>query len=406
MPRRSNTKEFIEKCLNFGLIEFDYSKVNYINNSTKVSIGCPKHGFFEITPNEFLSKNQKIKCPTCRNEIRFQKYGHFKLKYTEKEYLDKIHKNLKNENINLDLSDLRHSYATEKIKIHCNIHGDFYIAANSFVEYCDCKYCKKERTKKELNLKKMNVFLEKAKKKYPNIDYSIIKPCEKEKTEQYDIICPEHGKVRVFSDTFLKKGCPFCDDPNVKYRHTRRDYTQEQFLYEIKKVYGDKFDTSNTVYKNWNTKVKLVCPKHGEFLREPWRLIKEHRGCPKCNESLIEKDLMKYLDEIKLKYVYQYRNKEILGLKTLDFFLPDYNIAIECHGRQHFFENSIFNIQNLTREEIINHDKEKYNMCLEKNLKVFYFSYYKCEDYFTKVYNSKDELIRDIINYSINERLL
>ena len=49
------TKEdFIKKAIaKFGN-KYDYSKVNYINNHTKICIICPEHGEFEIEPNNFI----------------------------------------------------------------------------------------------------------------------------------------------------------------------------------------------------------------------------------------------------------------------------------------------------------------------------------------------------------------
>ena len=63
-PNKSNTKKFIEKCLQkFPDKNYDYSKVNYINNYTKVTIICPIHGPFEIRPADFL---RQTGCPMCK----------------------------------------------------------------------------------------------------------------------------------------------------------------------------------------------------------------------------------------------------------------------------------------------------------------------------------------------------
>ena len=45
---------------------YDYSKINYINNSTKIIIGCKKygHGDFKQTPQNHLSGRG---CPRCQN---------------------------------------------------------------------------------------------------------------------------------------------------------------------------------------------------------------------------------------------------------------------------------------------------------------------------------------------------
>lgn len=45
---------------------YDYSKIEYVNNSTKVKVGCPIHGEFYQEPNSHLSGNG---CPKCGNNI-------------------------------------------------------------------------------------------------------------------------------------------------------------------------------------------------------------------------------------------------------------------------------------------------------------------------------------------------
>ena len=61
--RVTNTEEFIYKANKIHKNKYNYSKVNFINYSTKVEILCPKHGSFYQRPNDHLSGNG---CPHCR----------------------------------------------------------------------------------------------------------------------------------------------------------------------------------------------------------------------------------------------------------------------------------------------------------------------------------------------------
>lgn len=54
---------FLEKAKKIHHNMYDYSKVKYNNNHTKVCIVCPKHGEFWMTPNAHIS--QKQNCPKC-----------------------------------------------------------------------------------------------------------------------------------------------------------------------------------------------------------------------------------------------------------------------------------------------------------------------------------------------------
>ena len=59
-------KTFINNATRIHKGEFDYSKVKYINNHTKVIIICPKlnHGEFKQVPSSHLSKRG---CPICKS---------------------------------------------------------------------------------------------------------------------------------------------------------------------------------------------------------------------------------------------------------------------------------------------------------------------------------------------------
>lgn len=47
---------------------YDYSKVSYVNNTTKIEIGCPHHGTFFQTPMAHLMEN-RIPCPGCSSSV-------------------------------------------------------------------------------------------------------------------------------------------------------------------------------------------------------------------------------------------------------------------------------------------------------------------------------------------------
>ena len=50
---------FIEKAKQIHGDKYDYSKVEYVNNRTKVCIICPEHGEFWQTPDNHL-KGKKL----------------------------------------------------------------------------------------------------------------------------------------------------------------------------------------------------------------------------------------------------------------------------------------------------------------------------------------------------------
>ena len=57
--------------------------------------------------------------------------------------------------------------------------------------------------------------------------------------------------------------------------------TTEEFIAKAKAVHGDRYDYSKVQYIDMNTKVCIVCKKHGEFKQRPSNHI-AGRGCTKC----------------------------------------------------------------------------------------------------------------------------
>lgn len=67
MAKRLTSSDFISRASKLYGDKYDYSKINFINTSTKVCINCPEHGDFWITPNNFMSGH---KCPACSGRER------------------------------------------------------------------------------------------------------------------------------------------------------------------------------------------------------------------------------------------------------------------------------------------------------------------------------------------------
>jgi len=60
--------------------------------------------------------------------------------------------------------------------------------------------------------------------------------------------------------------------------------TTEDFITKAKEVHGDKFDYSLVTYIGAHTKVKIICPIHGEFTQPPNDHLKGF-GCCKCSRK-------------------------------------------------------------------------------------------------------------------------
>ena len=109
-----NKEEFINKSIELHGNKYDYSKVEYNGNKTKVIIICKEHGEFLQKPNGHLSGDGCVKCSIITNADRNRKtleqfiidakYVHGdKYEYSKSEYKN----------------------SREKIIIICKIHGEF-----------------------------------------------------------------------------------------------------------------------------------------------------------------------------------------------------------------------------------------------------------------------------------------
>ena len=208
-------------------------------------------------------------------------------------------------------------------------------------------------------------FIEEAKKMHGDrYDYSKVKYVNTRR--KVCIICPKHGEFWQIPASHLSgRGCRYCAD-NIK-RST------EEFIRKSKKIHGNKYDYSKVQYINNSTKVCIICPEHGKF----WQVPSSHlrgKGCPNCNESQMEKNTANFLEENNIEYIRQARKTDLvwLGRQSLDFYLPKYNIAIECQGIQHFESVAFFGGKREYSDEL-KRDLSKYNKCLSNNVNLIYY---------------------------------
>jgi Zn finger protein HypA/HybF involved in hydrogenase expression len=102
--------------------------------------------------------------------------------------------------------------------------------------------------------------------------------------------------------------------------------TLEETIKDFKKVHGNKYNYSNVIYKNSNTKVEIICYKHGSFWMTPNKHKLKH-GCPNCSKYKV-----KTLDETILKFKKVHGNK--YNYSKVNFINTNTKIEIICsiHG--------------------------------------------------------------------------
>ena len=288
-----------------------------------------------------------------------------------------------------------------KILFKCNICNNFFEQTpHDHLSGYGCPHCAKNKKKTT------EEFILEAQKIHGN-KYDYNKVTYKNKDTKVCIICPKHGEFWMTPHNHLqgKQNCPFCKGENVRKRSLK---TKEQFIKESISIHGNKYDYSKVEYINNQTKVCIICPKHGEFWQAPYHHLNKH-GCPYCKNSILEEEIERLLVTNNINFE---REKKFEWLKSkkqlrLDFFLPDYNVAIECQGIQHFKPINFGSINNTNENVIkqynktIERDTIKYDLCKKNGIKILYYGRYNNSDGYT-LYNDKKELLKIIQNEKVS----
>lgn len=147
--RRINTESFIKRAMKIHGTQYDYSKVNYVNNHTGVVIICPVHGEFIQLPQHHLKGSGCPKCNQERNaENRLMNTKQFVLRAKQ------IHGD------KYDYGKVVYTNSRTKVLITCPLHGDFYQTPSLHLRGAGCMKCAIESRRKKTRDIWMDVFNE------------------------------------------------------------------------------------------------------------------------------------------------------------------------------------------------------------------------------------------------------
>ena len=377
---RLSLHEFIKKANEIHNGKYNYSKVKYVNAMSKVCIICPKHGEFWQTASNHTQGNG---CPKCSgNYIP-----------TTEEWIVSVNEK---HNGKYDYSKVKYVDAFTKVCIICPKHGEFWQQAYVHKQGFGCPKCANEANSERFRSSKED-FIKRANEVHCNkYDYSKVN-YENNRTKVC-IICSKHGEFWQSPDTHIQGcGCPECGRV-VRNDSLRLSLTD--FIKRANEVHGNKYYYQNVDYKGSKTKVCIICKDHGEFWQSPNGHLHGY-GCPKCNLSHLERSVMTYLDENGITYDYQKRFNW-LGKQSLDFYLPDYKVGIECQGRQHFFPIDYFG-GDKGFKNTLQRDKQKFNKCQKHGIKLLYYSDLGME-YPYEVFEDVDLLFKEIKNIQVKKK--
>lgn len=370
MSKKLTTEQFITKSKKVHGNKYDYSKVQYVNNNTKVCIICPKHGEFWQSPNKHMSGCGCRKCKNC---------------LTTEEFISKAKKIHGDQ---YDYSKVNYIDSKTKVCIICPIHGPFYQLPHCHLQGKGCYKCGRQKSG-EILRNSLDDFIHRVsivhnnKYTYEHINYKNLQ-------SKIIVTCPEHGDFEVKASSHLYgSGCPKCSE---KYIDTQK------FIEMANRIHNFKYNYDKTKYVRSSDKVTITCKVHGDFLQRASSHL-QGAGCPKCllksQTDLFEKLLKSFPEE---NILFEVTNKIVpwIGRQRFDIYFLDYNIAIEYDGIQHYVPVERFGGK-LGLNICKSRDELKEAQCKLNNCYLFRLKYnYTEEDFENLILN-----IRNIINENI-----
>lgn len=361
----------------YEFLGFDNEENEYKNNNTHLILHCNKCGLTWNTASYDKFTREGRRCPGCNKKV-----------FKKDEVLRKIDERCKE----LDFTFLgfveaepKNLYA--KIKLKCNKCGDTWetTTVNNFFKK-DRKNHKCGRKNPssmptvynvEKEIERLNKRLKGTSLEFVDFDggyigfdksYVLLR-CKK---------CGEIGRHSLHNLIYCKnviccRTCEFNGKRDVNDVIAEIKEKCRLMNYEFLGFVNDK-----NMYKDMNTHIILKCNECGYIWKTTTcsSFISNEIKCVNCkNNWHLEKQVKYFLAKNGIEYEFQkrfdwLRNKIAL---SLDFYLPKYNIAIECQGRQHFIPVDKFGGEEAFKDTV-DRDVVKKNLCEENGVRLCYFS--------------------------------
>lgn len=291
-----------------------------------------------------------------------------------------------------DYSLVEYVNNTTNVKIICPIHGTFEQTPKNHKKGCGCPECGRNST---TNSKKSTTetFIKKAKDIHGNTyDYSLVEYIDS--ATKVSIQCIKHGTfLQSPRDHLSGKGCIKCGG--------RCTDTTESFIKKAKNIHGNAYDYSLVEYVNNNTKVKIICPIHGEFEQSP-KTHKKGSGCIKCGESIrlgkwnAKKDVIKQKTQKTFKRKYGHNHPSRASIEHALHRLNDKEWLISQHHTNSKTLKNISEELDVHLSTVSNYMKKwdipiKYNFVSDGELELV--------DYIQSIYDGEVQTsVRDLIH--------
>lgn len=205
--RLTTLEAFLSQAKEIHGDKYDYSKVEWRNTYTRITVICPIHGEFSQIPQNHI--RLKCGCRKCGREIAKTKVN----KYSTLFFIEKakeVHSD------RYDYSKVQCFNATDKVEITCYTHGKFEQIANQHLQGHGCPKCNFDQMATDRAMGK-ELFISKAKVLFgEKYNYSKVEYVNGQ--TNVCLICSIHGEFRVTPNNHLSKksGCPNCNESKLE----------------------------------------------------------------------------------------------------------------------------------------------------------------------------------------------
>jgi hypothetical protein len=214
MPAKKTLSDFVKAAIERHGNSYDYTKSEYINNSTKLIITCPAHGDFSQTPNSHLAGKGCMDC-SGKKPISIDQF----ISRSEKIHGDKY-----------DYSKVVITSTRTKVLISCPHHGQFNQRPDAHMDGHGCQKCAKIQRPLS-TISNTSKFIDKSlathgdRYLYSDVNYRNSKT-------PVSVICKTHGTFYVKPSFHLMgQGCPTCSPGGY-------NPTKPGFVYALKSHCG------------------------------------------------------------------------------------------------------------------------------------------------------------------------
>lgn len=190
------------------------------------------------------------------------------------------------------------------------------------------------------------------------------------------------------------RGCPKCGREIARAKRTK---SLDQFVSELHSVNEDLEVIGE--YNGTHSFIRCRCKIHDRIFESmPCNLLNGTATCPACSRKMskMERSVGAILNELGISHISQYRFDDCRGEKfalPFDYYLPDYNVAIEYDGAQHFEPIDYFG--GIEQYELRKqHDRIKDEYCIEHNIVLIRIPYYESK-------NLREYIITQFNHYNI-----